>query len=126
MPALARECGQAATALLLSRADAETSLGRNDKAIEWYEKILAFNPAQRDALAGLALSALRAGNTPLALEASERLLGAAPQNADAYAVSYLSSIGWTLTTIADMRTRAIVSFASNEKQLVVQRGTLEP
>ena len=45
---------------------------------------------------------------------------------DVYAVSYLSTNGWTLTTVIDTRMRAIVSFASNEKQLVVQRGTLEP
>ena len=50
----------------------------------------------------------------------------APVGAEAYAVSYLSTNGWTLTTVLDMRTRTIVSFASNEKQLVVQRGKLEP
>ena len=44
---------------------------------------------------------------------------------ESYAVSYLSTNGWTLTTVVDMRTRAIVSFASNEKQLFVQHGTLE-
>ena len=45
---------------------------------------------------------------------------------DVYAVSYLSTNTWTLTTVIDMRTRAIVSFASNEKQLFVQRGSLDP
>ena len=45
---------------------------------------------------------------------------------DVWAVSYLSTNGWTLTTVIDTRTEAIVSFASNEKQLVVQRGKLEP
>jgi hypothetical protein len=45
---------------------------------------------------------------------------------DSFAVSYLSTNGWTLTTVVDMRTRKIVSFASNEKQLVVQHGKLEP
>lgn len=44
---------------------------------------------------------------------------------DVFAVSYLSTNGWTLTTVLDIRTRAIVSFASNEKQLVVQHGKLE-
>ena len=44
---------------------------------------------------------------------------------DVYAVSYLAATGWTLTTVVDMRTRKIVSFASNEKQLFVQRGTLD-
>lgn len=45
---------------------------------------------------------------------------------ESYAVSYLSTNGWTLTTVVDMRTKKIVSFASNEKQLVVQQGKLEP
>jgi hypothetical protein len=49
----------------------------------------------------------------------------APVGDAAFAVSYLSTNGWTLTTILDTRTRKIVSFASNEKQLIVQRGTLE-
>lgn len=44
---------------------------------------------------------------------------------DAVVVSYLSTNGWTLTTLIDLKTRAIVSFASNEKQLIVQRGKLE-
>ncbi len=45
---------------------------------------------------------------------------------DVWAVSYLSTNTWTLTTVLDLRTKAIVSFASNEKQLFVQRGKLEP
>jgi len=45
---------------------------------------------------------------------------------EAYAVSYLSRNGWTLTTVVDMRSRNIVSFASNEKQLFVQHGKLDP
>ena len=48
----------------------------------------------------------------------------APVGEDAFAVSYLSTNGWTLTTILDTRTGKIVSFASNEKQLFVQRGSL--
>lgn len=43
---------------------------------------------------------------------------------DVYAVAYLAASGWTLTTVVDARTRRIVSFASNEKMLVVQHGTL--
>lgn len=42
-----------------------------------------------------------------------------------YVVSYLSSHGFTLTTVVDEASGAIVSFASNEKDLVVQRGSLE-
>jgi len=41
-----------------------------------------------------------------------------------YAVSYLAGSGWTLTTVVDRTTRKIVSFASNEKTLVIQRGKL--
>ena len=44
---------------------------------------------------------------------------------DVYVVSYLSNHGFTLTTVVDERSGAIVSFASNEKDLVVQRGNLE-
>ena len=40
-------------------------------------------------------------------------------------VSYLAPSGWTLTTVLDMGDGRIVSFASNEKQLVMQRGTFE-
>jgi hypothetical protein len=40
-------------------------------------------------------------------------------------VSYLAPSGWTLTTVLDSDDGRIVSFASNEKQLVMQRGTFE-
>ena len=43
---------------------------------------------------------------------------------DVYVVAYLAASGWTLTTVVDTRARRIVSFASNEKALVVQHGTL--
>jgi len=41
-----------------------------------------------------------------------------------YAVSYLSTNTWTLTTVVNESSRKIVSFASNEKSLVVQHGKL--
>lgn len=41
-----------------------------------------------------------------------------------YAVSYLARSGWALTTVVDRTTRKIVSFASNEKTLVIQHGKL--
>ena len=44
---------------------------------------------------------------------------------EVYVVSYLSNHGFTLTTVVDERSGAIVSFASNEKDLVMQRGSLE-
>lgn len=44
---------------------------------------------------------------------------------DVYAVSYLAPAnGYTLTTVIDLASRTIVSFASNEKQHVVQHGRL--
>ena len=46
-------------------------------------------------------------------------------NDEVYVVSYLSSHGFTLTTVVDEGSGAIVSFASNEKELVVQHGSLE-
>jgi hypothetical protein len=44
---------------------------------------------------------------------------------DVYAVSYLSSSGYTLTSVLDFAGGTLVSFASNEKELVLQRGTFE-
>jgi hypothetical protein len=49
----------------------------------------------------------------------------APVNEDVYAVSYLSASGWTLTSVLDFAVGTLVSFASNEKQLFLQRGTFE-
>jgi hypothetical protein len=42
---------------------------------------------------------------------------------DVFAVSYLASSGWTLTSILDFKTGELVGFASNDKQLAVQHGT---
>ncbi len=44
---------------------------------------------------------------------------------EVYAVSYLAASGYTLTSVLDLRSRTLVSFASNEKELVVQHGTFE-
>jgi hypothetical protein len=49
----------------------------------------------------------------------------APVNEDVYAVSYLSGSGFTLTSVLDFSAGTLVSFASNEKQLVLQRGTFD-
>jgi hypothetical protein len=46
-----------------------------------------------------------------------------PISKDVVAVSYLASSGWTLTSVLDFATGKVVSFASNEKQLVVQHGS---
>ena len=46
-------------------------------------------------------------------------------NQDVCAVSYLSASGFTLTSVLDFESRTVVSFASNEKELVPQRGMFE-
>lgn len=45
-------------------------------------------------------------------------------DADVYVVSYLATSGWALTTVVNEKDRTVVSFASNEKSLVLQRGKL--
>ncbi len=49
----------------------------------------------------------------------------APVNVDVCAVSYLSESGFTLTSVLDFASGTVVSFASNEKVLVPQRGVFE-
>jgi hypothetical protein len=44
---------------------------------------------------------------------------------DIWAVSYLGASGYTLTVVLDFESNALVSFASNEKELSQQRGTFE-
>ena len=46
-------------------------------------------------------------------------------NDDVKAFSYLAKSGFTLTTVIDEKSGSIVSFASNEKDLMIQHGTLE-
>jgi hypothetical protein len=49
----------------------------------------------------------------------------APINDDVCAVSYLSESGFTLTSVLDFDSGTVVSFASNEKELIPQRGMFE-
>ena len=44
---------------------------------------------------------------------------------DIRAISYLAPSGYTLTVVLDFRTGKLAAFASNEKDLTVQRGTFE-
>jgi hypothetical protein len=44
---------------------------------------------------------------------------------DAYAVSYLSSSGYTLTVVLNFKDHTIVGFASNDKQWFAVKGTFE-
>ena len=46
-------------------------------------------------------------------------------NEGVFVFSYLSSHGFTLTTVIDEQAGTVVSFASNEKELVVQHGSLD-
>jgi hypothetical protein len=58
-------------------------------------------------------------------EAGDNMYEIARVNDHVYAVSYRGSSGSTLTTVLDMKTCTLVSFASNDHQLVVQRGTFD-
>jgi hypothetical protein len=49
----------------------------------------------------------------------------APINEEVFAFSYLARSGYTLTSVLDFGAGTVVSFASDEKELVVQRGTFE-
>ena len=49
----------------------------------------------------------------------------APINEEVCAVSYLAASGFTLTSVLDFDSGTVVSFASNEKELVPQRGMFE-
>jgi hypothetical protein len=49
----------------------------------------------------------------------------APVNDDVWVVSYLSNSGYTLTSVLDFASSTVISFASNEKELVRQRGMFE-
>jgi hypothetical protein len=42
---------------------------------------------------------------------------------DLGAVSYVGSGGYTLTTVLDFKTKRLVAFSSNEKEVSVQHGT---
>jgi hypothetical protein len=46
-------------------------------------------------------------------------------NPEVCAVSYLSESGFTLTSVLDFDSGTVVSFASNEKELVPQHGMFE-
>jgi hypothetical protein len=46
-------------------------------------------------------------------------------NDEVCAVSYLAESGYTLTSVLDFDSGTVVSFASNEKELVPQRGMFE-
>jgi MoaF N-terminal domain len=46
-------------------------------------------------------------------------------NDDVFVFSYLSGSGNTLTTVVDEKAGTVVSFASNEKQVIVQHGSLD-
>jgi hypothetical protein len=49
----------------------------------------------------------------------------APVNDEVCVVSYLAASGYTLTSVLDFASGTVVSFASNEKELVQQRGMFE-
>jgi tetratricopeptide (TPR) repeat protein len=72
--------------LMLAVAAQEGSAGNYREAMQWYRRVLATDDAQRDALAGLGISALQTGDFDLAIETTRKLLNLEPSNAQAYAV----------------------------------------
>jgi hypothetical protein len=76
-------------------------------------------------IGGEASSAAVAKETAGAERKPEIRYEAAMVREGVWAVSYLSSAGYTLTTILDFETRKLVAFSSNEKMLAVQHGTFE-
>jgi tetratricopeptide (TPR) repeat protein len=72
--------------LMLAVAAQEGSTGNYGEAMQWYRRVLATDDAQRDALAGLGITALQTGEFDLAIEATRKLLSLEPSNAQAYAV----------------------------------------
>lgn len=65
------------------------------------------------------------GGKPGAKPTREKKYEVAAVSDDVYAVSYLGSSGYTLTSVLNFESGKVVSFASNEKELVVQHGTFE-
>lgn len=65
------------------------------------------------------------GSDPNAKPGNAEGYEVAPVGQDAYAVSYLTAAGHTLTVILDYRTLKLIAFASNEKSLIMQQGTFE-
>ena len=47
-------------------------------------------------------------------------------NDTVYAVSYLGDAGYTLTSVLDFAAGTVISFSSNDKELAVHHGTLQP
>ena len=56
-------------------------------------------------------------------KSAETRYEAAAIREDIWAVSYLSSRGYTLTAVLDFKTKKLVAFSSNEKMLAMQQGT---
>ena len=77
--------------LLLERAGSEAGRGHDGKAIDWYRRVIAIDENQKDALIGVAASALRMGNSGLALDSSAKILVLEPGNTDALVVSAIAS-----------------------------------
>lgn len=65
------------------------------------------------------------GGDPSAKAGNADRYEVAPVGQDAFAVSYLTSAGRTLTVVLDYKTLKLIAFASNETSLVMQQGTFE-
>lgn len=65
------------------------------------------------------------GSDPSAKPGNAERYEVAPVGQDAFAVSYLTSSGHTLTVVLNYKTLKLIAFASNEKSLIMQQGTFE-
>ena len=65
------------------------------------------------------------GTDPNARPGSAEQYHVASIGPDVHSVSYLAPSGYTLTVVLDYKSRKLVAYASNEKSLVMQRGTFE-
>ena len=91
----------------LQSARNEFQAGNFDVCVQFCESELATHPQSLDALTILAYAHLRAGNKPLARDALNRLLAAAPPNLDV--TKYHRYLGTVCTELKDID-RAINAF----------------
>jgi hypothetical protein len=67
----------------------------------------------------------RAGQTKAPAKDPAATYRVEPLSHDVLVVSYLGASGYTLTSVLDFKAGRMVAVASNEQQIVIQRGTFE-
>jgi hypothetical protein len=66
-----------------------------------------------------------AGGDPEKQPTKAKKCAITPVDDDVWAVAYLAESGYTLTMLLNFKTRRLVAFSSNEKDLGVQQGSFE-